>query len=94
MLFTTATQSACGVGRSATGPFYFPADSGIYIDLSFYDQLNKRFSTGGDFAMAYVVAHEVAYHIQSQLGITKQIDAQRGRISKAEQNALTVKLEL
>ena len=94
VLFTGATQSACGVGRSATGPFYCPADRKIYIDLSFYDTLNKRFGAGGDFAMAYVVAHEVAHHVQNLLGITRQVDAQRGRISKTAQNDLSVRLEL
>ncbi len=94
VLFTNATQSACGMGRAATGPFYCPADKKIYIDLSFYDQLSKRFGAGGDFAMAYVVAHEVAHHVQNLLGITQQIDAQRGRISKTQQNDLSVRLEL
>ncbi len=94
VLFTNATQSACGVGRAATGPFYCPADRKIYIDLSFYDQLSKRFGAGGDFAMAYVVAHEVAHHVQNLLGITQQVDAQRGRISKTAQNDLSVRLEL
>ncbi len=94
MLFTDATQSACGVGRSATGPFYCPADQKIYIDLSFYNQLSQRFGASGDFAMAYVVAHEVAHHVQNLLGITRQIDAQRGRISQQEQNDLSVRLEL
>ena len=94
VLFTDATQSACGVGRSATGPFYCPADQKIYIDLSFYNQLSQRFGASGDFAMAYVVAHEVAHHVQNLLGITRQIDAQRGRISQQEQNDLSVRLEL
>jgi len=94
VLFTDATQSACGVGRSATGPFYCPADRKIYIDLSFYNQLSQRFGAGGDFAMAYVVAHEVAHHVQNLLGITQQVDAQRGRISKTAQNDLSVRLEL
>ncbi len=94
VLFTDATQSACGVGRSATGPFYCPADRKIYIDLSFYNQLSQRFGASGDFAMAYVVAHEVAHHVQNLLGITQQVDAQRGRISKTAQNDLSVRLEL
>ena len=94
VLFTDATQSACGVGRSATGPFYCPADQKIYIDLSFYNQLSQRFGASGDFAMAYVVAHEVAHHVQNLLGITRQIDAQRGRISQEAQNDLSVRLEL
>ena len=94
VLFTDATQSACGVGRSARGPFYCPADQKIYIDLSFYNQLSQRFGASGDFAMAYVVAHEVAHHVQNLLGITRQIDAQRGRISQEEQNDLSVRLEL
>lgn len=94
VLFTGSDKSACGFAQAATGPFYCPADQKIYIDLEFYDQLSKRFGASGDFAMAYVVAHEVAHHVQNLLGITQQVDAQRGRISKEAQNDLSVRLEL
>ncbi len=94
VLFSGSDRSACGFAQAATGPFYCPADQKVYIDLSFYDQLSRRFGAGGDFAMAYVVAHEVAHHVQNQLGITRQVDAQRGRISQRDQNDLSVRLEL
>lgn len=94
VLFTEATTSACGGARSATGPFYCPADQKVYIDLSFYDELRRTFRAPGDFAMAYVVAHEVAHHVQNLLGYTRQVDAQRGRISQEKQNDLSVRLEL
>ncbi|MEL6390335.1 MAG: neutral zinc metallopeptidase [Bacteroidota bacterium] len=94
VLFTRTDRSACGYAKSATGPFYCPADKNIYIDLSFYDELRKKFNASGDFAMAYVVAHEVAHHIQNLLGIIRQVDAQRGRLPEAEMNDLNVRLEL
>lgn len=94
VLFNRATTSACGSASSATGPFYCPADRKVYIDLSFYDELNRKFKAKGDFAMAYVVAHEVAHHVQNLLGITSRMDAQRGRISKEAYNDLSVRLEL
>lgn len=94
VLFTGTDRSACGFASAATGPFYCPADQKIYIDLSFFDELHTKFGAPGDFAMAYVIAHEVAHHVQYQLGITRQVDAQRGRISKKELNALSVRLEL
>ena len=94
VLFSGTDRSACGFAQAATGPFYCPADQKVYIDLSFYDQLSNRFGAGGDFAMAYVVAHEVAHHVQNLLGITRQVDVQRGRISKKAQNDLSVRLEL
>ena len=94
VLFTEATTSACGGARSATGPFYCPADQKVYIDLSFYDELRRKFRAPGDFAMAYVVAHEVAHHVQNLLGYTRQVDAQRGRVSQEKQNDLSVRLEL
>ena len=94
VLFTSRVQSACGMAGAATGPFYCPADEKIYIDLSFYDDLRKRFGAPGDFAMAYVVAHEVGHHAQNLLGLTGQVDAQRGRVSKEQYNALSVRLEL
>ena len=94
VLFSGSDRSACGFAQAATGPFYCPADQKVYIDLSFYDDLRKRFKAPGDFAMAYVVAHEVAHHVQNLLGITRQMDAQRGRVSKTQYNDLSVRLEL
>lgn len=94
VLFSSATQSGCGYASEATGPFYCPADEKLYIDLSFYNELKNRFGAPGDFAMAYVVAHEVAHHVQNQLGITDQMNAQRRRISQEEYNELSVRLEL
>ena len=92
--FTGAVQSACGGASSAVGPFYCPADSKVYIDLSFYQQMKNELDAPGDFAMAYVVAHEVGHHIQNLLGISKKVQAQRGSLSQTEYNALSVKLEL
>jgi predicted metalloprotease len=94
VLFDGQTRSACGFASAATGPFYCPGDQKLYIDLSFYRQLKERFKAPGDFAMAYVVAHEVAHHVQYLLGITRQVDSQRGRISKTAYNDLSVRLEL
>ncbi len=94
VLFTGAVKSACGNASAATGPFYCPADYKLYIDLGFYQQLKKQFSVSGDFAMAYVVAHEVAHHVQNLLGISGQVSSQRGRISQTEYNKLSTKLEL
>ena len=94
VIFDGQTRSACGFASAATGPFYCPGDQKLYIDLSFYRDLRDRFKAPGDFAMAYVVAHEVAHHVQFLLGITRQVDSQRGRISKKAQNELSVKLEL
>jgi len=82
------------MASSATGPFYCPGDNKLYIDLSFYRDLSERFGAPGDFAMAYVVAHEVAHHVQNLLGITRQVQSQNGRISQTEYNKLSVKLEL
>jgi len=94
VLFRDQVRSACGFGSAATGPFYCPADQQMYIDLSFYQDLKNRFQAPGDFAMAYVVAHEVGHHVQNLLGISRQVQAQRGRISKTEYNQLSVRLEL
>ncbi len=94
VLYSGSDRSACGFAKAATGPFYCPADQKIYIDLSFYDELRRKFRVGGDFAMAYVVAHEVSHHVQNLLGITRQMDAQRGRVSKEQYNDLSVRLEL
>ena len=94
VLFTNSTPSACGFASAASGPFYCPDDSKVYIDLSFYDELKNRFGAAGDFAMAYVVAHEVGHHVQHLLGITDKVDRARGRMSEKEINAMSVKLEL
>jgi predicted metalloprotease len=94
VLFSGRDQSGCGTATAATGPFYCPADQKVYIDLSFYDQLRSRFQAPGDFAMAYVIAHEVGHHIQNQLGISGQVHQQQQQLGKAEANALSVRLEL
>ena len=94
VLFTGAVRTACGTGNSATGPFYCPGDERVYIDLSFYDELQRRFKVQGDFAQAYVIAHEIGHHIQKLSGTTQKIDALRGRASEAEVNRASVKLEL
>jgi len=94
VLFKEAVQSSCGSASAATGPFYCPADYKVYIDLSFYDELKNRFGAPGDFAMAYVVAHEVGHHVQNLLGTSAKMDQIRGRISEKEYNQLSVRLEL
>ncbi|MBG9378328.1 neutral zinc metallopeptidase [Panacibacter sp. DH6] len=94
VLFSQATQSGCGFASQASGPFYCPADSKVYVDLTFFDEMKQRFNAAGDFAQAYVIAHEVGHHVQHLLGLTDKVDAQRGRISETEMNKLSVKLEL
>ncbi|MDJ0748826.1 MAG: neutral zinc metallopeptidase [Woeseiaceae bacterium] len=94
VLFTGATQSACGLGQAAMGPFYCPADRKAYIDLSFYEQMRKQFKAPGDFAQAYVIAHEIGHHVQNLLGISGQVHRMKQRASTAEANALSVRLEL
>lgn len=95
VMFTGATQSACGVGQAAMGPFYCPGDQQVYIDLSFYEELRGRFGASGDFAQAYVIAHEVGHHVQYLLGIADEVNArQRGLSSSAQVNALSVLQEL
>lgn len=94
VLFRGAIGTACGTGQSAMGPFYCPGDQKVYIDLSFYDQLKNQLGAPGDFAQAYVIAHEVGHHVQNLLGISGQVDQMRGRVSKVEYNKLSVKLEL
>ena len=94
VLFRGASQTACGQGQSAMGPFYCPGDQKVYIDLDFYETLTKRLGAPGEFAQAYVVAHEVGHHVQNLLGISAKVDDMRGRVSKVEFNGLSVKLEL
>lgn len=94
VLFNDSVQSACGVAGSSTGPFYCPADQKVYIDLEFYQQLSQRFGAPGDFAMAYVVAHEVGHHVQTLLGISQQVQDLRGRVSETQYNTYLVRLEL
>ena len=94
VIFSGSDRSACGFASAATGPFYCPADETVFIDLSFYDQLRRRFKAPGDFAMAYVIAHEVGHHVQKLMGITEQVHSMRGRVSQSEYNNLSVRLEL
>ena len=94
VLFANQTRSGCGFASAASGPFYCPEDRRVYIDLSFYRQLKERFGAPGDFAQAYVIAHEVGHHVQNLLGISNRVDSARGRVSQAEFNRLSVRLEL
>jgi hypothetical protein len=94
VLFRGQVESACGLANTAAGPFYCPSDEKVYIDLSFCDQLKSRFGAYGDFAVAYVIAHEIGHHVQNQLGIIGKVDSQRSRLSKTRANKLTVRLEL
>ncbi|MDR2188596.1 MAG: zinc metallopeptidase [Azonexus sp.] len=94
VLFSGLTPTACGTGQSAMGPFYCPGDQKVYIDLQFFDELKTRFRAPGEFAQAYVIAHEVGHHVQNLLGISEQVQRARQRSGKAEANALSVRLEL
>lgn len=94
VLFRGATPTACGTGQSAMGPFYCPSDSQVYIDLDFFDTLSRRLGAPGDFAQAYVIAHEVGHHVQHLLGTTDKVDAMRRRVSEAQGNAMSVRVEL
>jgi uncharacterized protein len=94
VLFSNATESGCGFAQSAMGPFYCPADDRVYLDLTFFDEMHRRFNVVGDFAQAYVIAHEVGHHVQNLLGISNKVQAMRQRMSETEYNKLSVKLEL
>lgn len=94
VLFTDRVQSACGMAGAAVGPFYCPGDEKVYIDLSFYEELRRRFNAPGDFAQAYVIAHEVGHHVQNLLGISGRVDSMQRRASEVEANQLSVRLEL
>ncbi|MGF1644330.1 MAG: neutral zinc metallopeptidase [Thiotrichales bacterium] len=94
VLFTGATSTACGVGQRTMGPFYCPADQTVYIDLDFYDELTKRFNAPGEFAQAYVIAHEIGHHVQHLLGITGKVQKLQARSDEVSANALSVRLEL
>lgn len=94
VLFTDATQSGCGTAQSASGPFYCPNDKKVYIDLSFYDQLRQQFGAPGDFAQAYVIAHEIGHAVQDQTGVLPEFNQRRASMSQDEQNAYSVRVEL
>ena len=94
VLYSGYVQSACGTAGSSTGPFYCPGDNKVYIDLSFFQEMETRFDAPGDFAMAYVIAHEVGHHVQNQLGIMDEYQRLRSQMSQTEFNKLTVRLEL
>jgi predicted metalloprotease len=94
VLFTNRVDSACGSASTAVGPFYCPADQKVYIDLSFFDDLKSQYGAPGDFAQAYVIGHEVAHHVQNLLGNMDRVHGMRGRVSEAESNDLSVRLEL
>jgi predicted metalloprotease len=94
VLFSGRVESACGLADAAVGPFYCPGDEHVYLDLSFFEELKNRFQAPGEFAQAYVIAHEVGHHVQKLLGISDKVSAQRNRLSKAAYNRLSVRLEL
>jgi predicted metalloprotease len=95
VLFSGATQTACGTGVAAMGPFYCPLDQKVYIDLRFYDELKRRFHAPGDFAQAYVIAHEIGHHVQKLLGVADKVQSLKGRAGdEAQANALQVRMEL
>jgi predicted metalloprotease len=94
VLFTGSTRSACGLGQAAMGPFYCPADRKAYIDLGFYEEMRTRFRAPGDFAQAYVIAHEIGHHVQNLLGVSDKVRQMQAKAGKAEGNQLSVRLEL
>src|SRR5436189_6062519 len=94
VLFSGRVQSACGLASDAVGPFYCSGDSQVYIDLQFFEEMKNRFRAPGDFAQAYVIAHEIGHHVQNLLGVSQRVHAQQGRLSQAEYNRLSVRLQL
>ena len=94
VLFSDATQSGCGLAQSASGPFYCPSDKKVYIDLKFYDQLRRQFGAPGDFAQAYVIAHEIGHAVQDQTGVLPEFNQRRASMSQEQQNAYSVRVEL
>ncbi|NIF86519.1 metalloprotease [Comamonas sp. Tr-654] len=94
VLFTGVTPTACGTGQSAMGPFYCPGDRKVYLDMDFFNTMSRQLGAPGEFARAYVIAHEVGHHVQNLLGISGKVDAMRGRVSETRQNAMSVRLEL
>ena len=94
VLFRGMTPTACGTGEAAMGPFYCPGDKKVYIDLGFYDTLKNQLGAPGEFAQAYVIAHEVGHHVQNLLGVTRKVDAMRGKVAQAQMNAMSVRVEL
>jgi uncharacterized protein len=94
VLFKGQVESACGFASAASGPFYCPPDQKVYLDTSFFDELSERFGAAGDFAAAYVIAHEIGHHVQNQLGITDQLQEMKGRVSQEEFNRMSVRVEL
>ena len=94
VLYSGTTQTSCGLGQAAMGPFYCPQDHRVYLDLSFFNQMDRQMKAGGDFARAYVIAHEVGHHVQNQVGITRRTQALRSRMSEREYNKVSVRVEL
>ncbi len=94
VLFNNSTRTACGAGEAAMGPFYCPGDQKVYLDMHFFNEMAQRFHAGGDFARAYVIAHEIGHHVQNQLGITGKTDALRGKMSATQYNKVSVRVEL